>query len=173
VPGGAPWNVGDDRETGELGMEDIINPASSTSTSNGVLDQAEDINANGVLDVYGNVPRSAVTHTFGSPNLWTQLPNSGAAAATFARANRAIFFRRALKVVNGARGQLPAVGTQGLTIASENPVYVEGNFNACTPGNAPGTCTEPGGPFGPVGNGHVSAAIIADAVTLLSSNWHD
>src|SRR5690606_27784059 len=172
--GGTPWNPGDDLETGELGMEDIINPASSSSTSNNVLDNGEDVNGNGTLETYANVPRSAVAHTFGSPTLWSQITNSGStAAATIARANRAIFFRRALKVVNGARGQLPAVGTQGLTIASENPVYVEGNFNACTPGNAPGTCTEPGGPFGPVGNGHVSAAIIADAVTLLSSNWND
>ncbi len=172
--GGTPWNPGDDLETGELGMEDIINPASSSSTSNNVLDNGEDVNGNGTLETYGNVPRSAVAHTFGSPTLWSQITNSGStAAATIARANRAIFFRRALKVVNGARGQLPAVGTQGLTIASENPVYVQGNYNACTPGNAPGSCTETGGAFGPVGNGHVSAAVIADAVTLLSSNWND
>src|SRR5690606_26330664 len=120
--------------------------------------------------------RSAVEHTFGTPNLWSQITNNGTAvAATVARANRAIFFRRALKLVNGARTQLPAVGTQGLTVASENPVYIRGNYNACTPGNSPGNCTEPGGlgPFGPVGNGHVSSAVIADAVTLLSSNWND
>ena len=49
-----------------------------------------------------------------------------------ARVNRAFFFRRALKLVNGGRGNLPANGTQGLTVAAENPVYIQGNYNACT-----------------------------------------
>ena len=48
-----------------------------------------------------------------------------------ARVNRAHFFRRALKLVNGGRGNLPANGSQGLTAASENQVYVQGNYNAC------------------------------------------
>ena len=47
--------------------------------------------------------------------------------ALVARANRPLFFRRALKIVNGGLGNLP---TSGLTIASENPVYVQGNYNA-------------------------------------------
>jgi hypothetical protein len=75
--------------------------------------------------------------------------------ALIARANRTPFFRRALKVVNGALGQLP---TSGLTIASENPVYVQGNYNS-------------DGNFTTTGN--VPAAVIADAVTLLSNNWND
>ena len=72
-----------------------------------------------------------------------------------ARANRPLFFRRALKIVNGGLGNLP----QGLTIASENPVYVQGDYNA----QATNTLAEPNMP----------AAIIADAVTLLSNNWND
>ena len=47
----------DDQETGELGFEDIINPASAMSDSNGTLDTGEDVNGNGVLDTYGGVPR--------------------------------------------------------------------------------------------------------------------
>lgn len=97
-----------------------------------------------------------------------------------ARVNRAFFFRRALKLVNGGRGDLPANNTQGLTVASENPVYVQGNFNACTsstnrPNNGNGfnpACTGAG--FGNTpGTDHVSAAVIADAVTLLSNAWND
>ena len=96
-----------------------------------------------------------------------------------ARVNRAFFFRRALKLVNGGRGNLPANGTQGLTVAAENPVYVQGNYNACTNGvpntgnNFEPACT------GGVGFGntpavdHVSAAVIADAVTFLSNAWND
>ena len=46
-----------------------------------------------------------------------------------------------------------------MTIASENPVYVQGNFNA----TATSVTAEP----------NVAAAIIADAVTVLSNNWND
>lgn len=168
---------GDDRESGELGMEDHISPSSPMSARNNVLDEGEDLNGNGIVDTYGDEPRSAVPIDFPGygPNLdlWTAFFASGNAQPNVARANRAVFFRRAIKLVNGARGQLPSVGTQGLTVVSENPLYIEGNYNACTPGNALGTCTEPGGAFGPTGNGHVSAAVIADAVTLLSTNWND
>ena len=86
----------------------------------------------------------------------------------------------------------PANGSQGLTIAAENPAYIEGNFNACTNninqatgistanlanayqpacvggvgfGNTPGSAV--------AGGDHVSAAVIADAVTLLSNAWND
>lgn len=169
--------LGDDQESGEFGMEDNISPASVMSARNGNLDPGEDVNGNGVIDDYGDEPRSAVPINFPgygpTLDLWTAFSASGSAQPNVARANRAVFFRRALKLVHGARGQLPSVGTQGLTVVAENPLYIEGNYNACTAGNAPGTCTEPGGAFGPVGNGHVSAAVIADAVTLLSSAWND
>ena len=46
-----------------------------------------------------------------------------------------------------------------MTIASENPVYVQGNYNAIADDTLGGR-TSP-------------AAIIADAVTLLSNNWND
>ena len=99
-----------------------------------------------------------------------------------ARVNRAYFFRRALKLVNGGRGDLPANRTQGLTVASENPVYVQGNYNACTKraltrptsGNSFNPACTGGVGFGAVpGTDHVSAAVIADAVTLLSNGWND
>jgi hypothetical protein len=73
-----------------------------------------------------------------------------------------VLFRRALKLINGriASGvtQLPA---DGLTVASENPVYVQGNYNASND---------------PVANpteDHVPASIVADAVSILSNNWSD
>ena len=71
--------------------------------------------------------------------------SSGRRQPLVARANRPLFFRRALKIVNGGLGNLP----NGLTIASENPVYVQGNYNA----QATNTLADP----------HVPAAIIADA----------
>ncbi|MCH8319943.1 MAG: hypothetical protein IH790_03165, partial [Acidobacteria bacterium] len=56
--------------------------------------------------------------------------------------------------VNGVQGNLP---TPGFTVCSENPVYVQGDYNA----NAG------------FGDPHASAAIIADSVTFLSNNWGD
>jgi hypothetical protein len=98
-----------------------------------------------------------------------------------ARVNRAFFFRRGLKLVNGGRGFLPANGSQGLTVASENPVYIQGNYNACTNANPSNANPTPFSPacVGGVGFGtqpsvdHVSAAVIADSVTFLSNAWND
>jgi hypothetical protein len=80
---------------------------------------------------------------------------TGTVTNAVARANPPIFFRRAVKLVNGGLGNLPV---DGLTITSENPVYVQGHYNAN------------GGGFG---DPHASAAIIGDAVTLLSTAWND
>jgi hypothetical protein len=176
----------DDRETGELGFEDIINPTSAMSVSNGTLDTGEDVNGNGVLDVYGGTPRlypsASSAYRMATVPGWT--PATGATGAWAAgasttistavttgeaRVNPQMFFRRAIKLVNGhytsGTLRLPANGTQGLTVASENPLYIQGNFNAP---NAAGTG------FGTVpGTDHVSASVIADAVTLLSNNFND
>jgi hypothetical protein len=192
----------DDRESGEFGWEDNINPASATSDPNGALDVpfvdaqgvdrfAEDLNENDLLDNYGGQARLMPAGGLGpgfqidpiatcpTPvgnvyDLWNTPVDWDVA-----RANRAFFFRRALKLVNGGRGNLPANGTQGLTVVAENPAYVQGNYNACTNAtpNA-GNDWEPAC-VGGVGFGnqpgvdHVSAAIIADAVTFLSNRWND
>ena len=178
-------------QQGEFGYEDNVNPATSAGTPNGQLDTGEDANGNGTLEyLFGrtarNVPSGATTPCLaGYPNplhgatfLPAILTNAslgvGAAVGAncagagqvatatptavkplVARANRPLFFRRALKIVNGGLGNLP----NGLTIASENPVYVQGNYNA----QADNTLADP----------HVPAAIIADAVTLLSNGWND
>ncbi|HRR25333.1 MAG TPA: hypothetical protein P5300_01410, partial [Acidobacteriota bacterium] len=77
------------------------------------------------------------------------------------RKNRVTGARHAVKLVNGRVGNLPARpdGGGGFTVASENPVYVQGNYNADSSGFSSGS--------------HVSASIIADAVTLLSNAWRD
>ena len=146
---------GGNSETGEYGFEDVVNPAAANGAPNGVRDPGEDVNANNALDVYGqnpvNVPGGAVGPFNNAARPWTTTTSAAAA-----RANRTLFFRRALKVVNGGLGNIVA---PGLTIASENPVYVQGNYNAL----ANNVTAEP----------NVACAIIADAVTLLSNNWND
>ena len=68
-----------------------------------------------------------------------------------------------VRLKNGA--QLPS---QGLTLASENPLYVMGDWNTkgkdgTTISHAPGNTT-------PLSN-MISSAILADAITVLSNNW--
>jgi hypothetical protein len=155
-------------ETGEYGDEDRINRASADGVANGGGPEAgEDFNSDGALQTYGQSPvfpagygLDAVTpttlpaNTFDAPLTTAARPWTTVTAAV-AKANRPLFFRRALKIVNGAQGQLPA---DGLNITAENPVYVMGPFNATNAAFA---------------NPHAAAAIIADAVTLLSPNWRD
>lgn len=137
-------------ETGEYGFEDFVNPASAAGTPNGVLDAGEDVNSNGILDVYGAVPAglTTVAPLDGTARPWTTV------SRTIAQVNPAKFFRRALKLTNGRQGNIVS---PGLTVASENPVYIQGDYNANSG----------------FGNPHVSCSVAADAVTLLSNNWSD
>lgn len=147
-------------ETGEYGFEDIVNPASGTGTPNGVLDVGEDFNGNGVLDVYGQTPRPQAGMTLplndATIRPWNQIAaGSTAEAALIARRNPPVFFRRALKLTNASLGNLIR---PGLTVASENPAYIEGHWNA----NAAG-----------FGDPHSATAVLADSLTLLSTLWND
>jgi hypothetical protein len=67
----------------------------------------------------------------------------------------------------------------GLTIASQNPVYVQGDYNTGTatsstavPANSTGNPNNTDSPVVP-GYTRKPAAVIADAVMLLSNNWND
>ena len=157
------------QETGEYGYENVINPASATSADNSTAapDTGEDINFNGVVDTYGGTARYVGN---AAPLNGTPTPRT-VVSRDVARQNPAMFFRRALKLVNGGRGMLPANGAQGLTVASENPVYIQGNFNAC--GTPTQDCAAGTGFGNTPGTDHVSASVVADAVTLLSRTWND
>ena len=63
--------------------------------------------------------------------------------------------------------------TPGLTIATDNPVYIWGDFN--TGSNPPSNNNSSPDPTQPTGTGYTRqpAAIIGDAVTLLSNHWTD
>jgi hypothetical protein len=91
-------------------------------------------------------------------NAW---PYATALNAGDLRLNPPVYFRRALKVVNGGTISLGACDgvACGLSIVSENPVYVQGDYNAGANGNF-------ATPF-------VAAAVQGDAVTFLSNNWND
>ena len=164
----------------------------------------EDVNGNGVLDTYGvqyvgdafGPLTTADTDTANPPTPYA--PGHRVSTFTIGRANRVTGARHVLTLVDGSLGNLPTmpVGNAtnhctptaasptacgGFTVASENPVYVQGNYNSncpaagggvpCTPGNANYDLTWTNAAAAePI---HSAASIIADAVTLLSNNWQD
>ena len=148
------------QETAEYGFEDNINLTDAANgTPNNTLDTGEDVNNNNTLDIYGEtpiLPPGASSPLDVNARPWTHT----GVTATIARENRPLFFRRALKLVDGATINLGSSDgiPLGLTVASENPVYVQGDYNA------------PGSNFD---GANVAAAVIADAVTLLSNVWND
>lgn len=67
----------------------------------------------------------------------------------------------------------------GLTVASQNPVYIQGDYNTGTttdpsvvPANASGNPDNTDSPVAP-GYSEKPSAVIADAVMLLSNSWND
>jgi hypothetical protein len=75
--------------------------------------------------------------------------------------------RRAIRVTNGAT--LPK---NGLTFVTDNPLYIQGNWN--TGQNPPSNASTPD-PGKPMDASYAwrPSAIIADAITLLSNSWQD
>jgi hypothetical protein len=151
-------------ETGEFGFEDSVNPINAVWAKDNTLNGGEDFNENLTLESYGETP-DPLALPFGAQQLapfngatrpWTTLSR---ALSGRGRMARQVLFRRALKVVNG--GIVGAINSlpNGFTVASENPVYIQGDFNA----TAASVTAEP----------NVAAAVIADAITLLSNGWND
>ncbi|HUO34652.1 MAG TPA: hypothetical protein VMU43_06650 [Candidatus Acidoferrum sp.] len=99
-----------------------------------------------------------------------QYPFAIASNSQDLRENPNFFFRRALKVVDGATlasGGTGIFGTCngvncGLSVVAENPIYVQGDYNDPTL-DSTFASTDP----------HIACAVIGDAVTLLSDSWND
>jgi Tfp pilus assembly protein PilX len=107
-----------------------------------------------------------------NPDAYGTAANARIASCVTARKNWVSGARHALRLVDGSLGNVPLVATGtlaspgGFTVASENPVYVWGDYNtnaADTTWNTPAVDEA----------GHAAAAIIADAVSFLSDNWND
>ena len=144
---------------GEYGFEDIINPADTDGMPpNSTLDPAEDVNQNGVLDTYG---ADNIGDAFFDPI--TDPPTDDPTRrinCNVGRKNRVTGPRHGLKLVNAALGNVPTKpdDTGGFTVASENIVYIVGNYNADDAG---------------FGDPHAATSVIADAASFLSKDWLD
>jgi Tfp pilus assembly protein PilX len=154
--------------TGEYGFEDVVNSGSAGGAPDGALEgpaaaSPEDVNQNLILDTWGAADVGdgfGIDVTLSNPRNPYQPVN----CTTIGRANRVTGARHVLKLVDGTLGNLPTrldnpTPPGGFTVASENPVYVQGDYNASTGAG--------------YGDPHSAASIIADTVTVLSNGWSD
>jgi len=167
-------------ETGEYGYEDSINVAAGANAwaPNTILEAGEDRNENGTLQTYGGTVSVVAGVVPGGATLpfatgATPMTTVNVNRRPEARVNRQVLFRRALKLANGCigNGTNPLGGCNaannvnnlpdaGLTVTSENAVYVHGSYNAKPDAIAENAASRP-------------AAIIADVLTILSRQWTD
>ena len=188
-------------KTGDSGLEDSVNRGNQAGTPDGVLDPVppgraisdEDVNENGTLENYGvwnmglgmgyiptpatnpNAPPAVggaftagnnvnrqITGAAGAPDGYLRMPT-----CTIAQNNWVSGARHVLRLVDGSLGNLPVRrdnASGGFSVGSENPAYILGDYNS----NA-------GDPIwgGGADLAHSQAAVIADAVTVLSNAWSD
>ena len=190
---------GDWSFNGDYDMEDIF------GNTDGVLQLNEDSNNNGALDVGGvdafsNQQRPYVwegaKYTIGGS--WTNAdsyqkllyPADPAGVDRHATANKDLaafadhrYYRHGFRLINGTTlpGQtdLSTPGnTRGFTVASEQVIYLMGNYNATgivAGGTFPTGATSylPQAALGGGTTGHTPAAVAADQVAFLSNGWSD
>ncbi|MGH9544171.1 MAG: hypothetical protein ACRD23_03045 [Terriglobales bacterium] len=160
-------NVVPNALTGEYGFEDVINSGSATGTPDNVMEAAEDVDENGVLDRWGaaNVGNGQRVVTNNNPYVSVNCSTRG-------RQNIVTGARHVLKLVDAGLGNLPVrpdTGLGGFTVAAENPVYIQGNYNSDN--TDPFWASPPPAVVADIN--HSAAAVISDAVTLLSNGWAD
>ncbi|HJQ71574.1 MAG TPA: hypothetical protein VKA70_21540 [Blastocatellia bacterium] len=167
--GGDGWIIyisdrrGDRDDDGEYDMEDVfVNADGSGDGVDGAAPQpGEDANHNGRLDIDRVWESRPYTEGLESDIAAVSAPKGGEIAGDR-------LFRRGVRLINGAT--LFGSPTRGYTIASENAVYVQGNYNATGI-----DATAPNQPSPPIKyqGAQVPAAIVSDGVTFLSRQWSD
>ena len=102
------------------------------------------------------------------------IKNPGTAATVTINGTNYTTYRRAFRLVNGWQ-MTDKFPYNGLTIVSENPVYIQGDYNTSA-GNSRSSPPSNSGTFtDPDAGTYVRkpAAVIADAITVLSNSWDD
>ncbi len=176
IPNNGGWVMyvsdrrGDADFDGEFDMEDIYGYGYNSSTkryygSDGILELGEDVNKNGKLDVdFGNE----------APNKYDDDIYSDLAAVTDLK-----YYRRGVRLINGTiipgiYDAVTAANTKGFTLASENGVYIDGNYDATGVASVPATGNTPYSDYLPFNTAtHIPASVVADSVTVLSNAWND
>ncbi len=180
-----PYNGAE--KSGDSGLEDSINTASAAGVPDGNLEpkpagtkfSPEDVNQNALPDFFGpaniglgfwNAGVNVNAGITGAAPDNPYLPRIVSCLST-GRKNWVSGARHAVKLVDAAFGNVPyrqdgtLASPGGFTLASENPVYIQGNFNS--------NAGDPAWAGGADVAGHAAASVIADSVMPLSNNWSD
>jgi len=153
---------GDADFDGELDMEDFYSPAPGNT---GTLQPGEDINKDGVLNTsYGNE---------------TERYNTSTIAPDLAAVQDHKYYRRGVRAIRAST--IPGIydsttpsNTRGFSLASENGIYLQGNYNATGVSSVPSTGNTPSTDYLPQNSAtHIPASVVGDAVTILSNAWND
>lgn len=162
VPNSNGWVVyfsdrrGDYDFDGTYDMEDVF--------PDGVLQPNEDVNKNNILE--NDSGREAASYT------------TGVARGQAATSDH-LYYRRGVRLINasvlpGIYDQANPSNTKGFTFASENAIYVKGNYNATGVGSASGSAVTPPESYSPQNSAtHIPASIVGDAIIILSNSWND
>ncbi len=175
---------GDADFDGEFDMEDIYG---SSPGNDGTMQLGEDANRNGSLE------RKFMNHQQFSSTVHEVLLSGCAAGGTdceaprysntwppdFASVTDHKYYRRGVRLTNGT--VVPGIynsatpsATRGFTVASENNVYVQGNYNATHANSPPSQGNTPYTQYFPQDTAlHIPASIVADGITILSNAWND
>ena len=145
---------------GEYDMEDVY------GNNDGILQLGEDVNKNSALqaDYTNEAPRYTGINSSIAPEI----------AAVFDHK----YYRRGVRLINaqtipGIYDTANPTNTRGFTVASENGIYVQGNYNASGISFV-GTPT-PSTAYLPASTSalDIPASIVGDSVTILSNAWRD
>jgi hypothetical protein len=153
---------GDRDFDGEYDMEDIYGPCDNTEQPGEDLDgKANDLERD----------FKTTANPQGEAPLCSEIDDADMSAVVDHS-----YFRRGVRLVQGET--LPgnyianSFDTTGFTVASENAIYVQGNYNA-TGVLSYGTPTPADDYLPQDTSSHVPASVIGDAVIILSNNWKD
>lgn len=165
---------GDANFDGEFDMEDIYGAA----PGNGGSEPGEDLDGPTVGPV-GFIPRFGAGVVDTSFGIEAERYAVNTATPDVVAVNDHQYFRRGVRLINGQT--LPGIydaatpaNTRGFTVASENGVYVKGNYNATGVGIVPPLGNTPYNQYLPFDTPvHIPASVVADSVTILSNAWTD
>jgi Tfp pilus assembly protein PilX len=173
--------------SGESGLEDVVSSGQNLTTPipDGILEaktyygySPEDVDQNNFLDNWGakNIGYGFGLNTNTGAPLNPYVRNTS--CSTQGAANMVTGARHGLRLVDGGMNSVAVTsylpvradnGLGGFTVASENPVYVYGDYNSGPTDPFWATATS----ATPTQMPHSAASVIADAVTVLSNQWSD
>ncbi len=185
-PNGFTVYISDRRGDKVKSMTDLS--GATVNSSNGMVDNEDVYGPNDVLDAGEDVQNTGAL-----VKDLTELPDPAVLPGVYgldvtmraltvaAWTNPDRYFRQAVRLFNGenliitgAPGQLSQI--LGMTIATENMLYIWGNYNTTginvAPPSGTSSLNEPAAPFRYLGN-QVPASLISDAFFPLSKTWSD